>query len=152
MKKSFITRPCLFSEYLYIYFILMSFWSKVKSLRSFLETWRIIQRMPKKLAKSLNTWMLAVTCLREAYWDTRRLLMKRAVFCKICQLDTSSLLAGLTMPWKKVCTTTCTCLVGFSEYIKCLEDFKNFFSLKKIFLQSFSLILERYTQSVKDVV
>ena len=34
---------------------------------------------------------------------------------KLCQLDTPSSLAGLTMPGKKVCTTTCTCLVGFSE-------------------------------------
>ena len=137
MKKSFTTRPCLFSEYLYIYFILMSFWSKIKSLQSFLNTWRIIQQMLKKLAKSLNTWMLAVTCLREAYWVTRRSLTKRAVFCKICQLDTSSSLAGLTMPGKKVCTTTCTCLVGFSEYIKCLQVFKNCFSLKKKFLTTF---------------
>jgi len=131
MKKSFIPRPCLFSEYLYIYFILMSFWSKIKSLRSFLNTRRIIQRMPKKLLKSLNTWMLPITCLREAYWVTRRSLMKRVVFCKICQLDMPSSLAGLTMPGKKVCTTTCTCLVGFSQYINCLQDFKNCFSLKK---------------------
>ena len=30
-----------------------------------------------------------------------------------------------------------TCLVGFSEYIKCLQDFKNCFSLKKTFLTTF---------------